>query len=195
MSDEKQSSESNESGDELSGVDKQDQMSELEEALREKDQFHKLAQRAQADLVNYRRRAAEEMDEVRYNTNADILLKIVGIVDDFQRALDMLPQDAVEPGWLDGLNLVMRNIENLLESWGVSKIEALGRPFEPWDLDAVHYEETTGFEPGVVTKVFRDGYMIRDKVLRAAQVVVAREPEPEPEPEETEVESTDEEAS
>lgn len=195
MSDEKQSSESNESGDELYGVDKQDQMSELEEALREKDQFHKLAQRAQADLVNYRRRAAEEMDEVRYNTNADILLKIVGIVDDFQRALDMLPQDAVEPGWLDGLNLVMRNIENLLESWGVSKIEALGRPFEPWDLDAVHYEETTGSEPGVVTKVFRDGYMLRDKVLRAAQVVVAKEPELESEPEEAGVESTDEEAS
>ena len=195
MSDEERSSESNESCDELSGVDKQDQIPELEEALREKDQFHKLAQRAQADLVNYRRRAAEEMDEVRHNTNADILLKIVGIVDDFQRALDLPPQDAVGPGWLDGLNLVMRNIENLLESWGVSKIEALGRPFEPWDLDAVSYEETTEFEPGVVTKVFRDGYMLRDKVLRAAQVVVAKEPELESEPEEAGVESTDEEAS
>ncbi len=150
----------------------------LEEALREKDQFRRLAQRAQADLVNYRRRAAGEIEEVRRRASADVLLKVIGVVDDMQRALDMVPEDAVAPGWLEGLDLVMRKMESVLETSGVRKIEALGKPFEPWHLEAVHYVETAESEPGVVTEVFREGYMLNDMVLRAAQVVVAKEPEP-----------------
>ena len=163
-----------------------DLQAELEEALREKGQFRRLAQRSQADLVNYRRRAAAEIDEARRQASADILLKVIGVVDDLERALDMVPEDAVAPGWLDGLNLVMRNIESVLETSGVQKIEALGRTFEPWHLEAVHYEETTECEPGMVTKVFREGYMFHDKVLRAAQVVVAKDPGPASQPDETE---------
>ena len=155
-----------------------DDQIELEEALREKDQFRRLAQRSQADLVNYRRRAAAEIEEVRRRTSADVLLKVVGVVDDMQRALDMVPEDAVAPGWLEGLNLVMRKMEGVLETSGVRKIEALGKPFEPWHLEAVHYVETAEFDPGVVTEVFREGYMLDEMVLRAAQVVVAKEPEP-----------------
>ena len=155
-----------------------DDQIDLEEALREKDQFRRLAQRAQADLVNYRRRATAEIEEVRRRASADILLKVIGVVDDLERALDMVPEDAVASGWLEGLNLVMRKMEGVLETSGVQKIEALGRPFEPWQLEAVHYAETSEYEPGVVTEVFREGYMLNDMVLRAAQVVVAKEPEP-----------------
>ena len=160
-----------------------DDQIELEEALREKDQFRRLAQRSQADLVNYRRRASAEIEEVRRRASADVLLKVIGVVDDLQRALDMVPEDAVAPGWLEGLNLVMRKMEGVLETSGVQKIEALGRPFEPWQLEAVHYAETAECEPGVVTEVFREGYMLHDMVLRAAQVVVAKEPSPPPQPE------------
>ena len=155
-----------------------DDQIDLEEALREKDQFRRLAQRSQADLLNYRRRAAAEIEEVRRRASADILLKVTGVVDDLERALGMVPEDAVAPGWLEGLNLVMRKMESVLETSGVQKIEALGRPFEPWQLEAVHYAETAEYEPGVVTEVFREGYMLDDMVLRAAQVVVAKEPEP-----------------
>ena len=155
-----------------------DDQIDLEEALREKDQFRRLAQRSQADLVNYRRRATAEIEEVRRRASADILLKVIGVVDDLERALDMVPEDAVASGWLEGLNLVMRKMEGVLETSGVQKIEALGRPFEPWQLEAVHYAETSEYEPGVVTEVFREGYMLNDMVLRAAQVVVAKEPEP-----------------
>jgi molecular chaperone GrpE len=155
-----------------------DDQIDLEEALREKDQFRRLAQRAQADLVNYRRRATAEIEEVRRRASADILLKVIGVVDDLERALDMVPEDAVASGWLEGLNLVMRKMEGVLETSGVQKIEALGRPFEPWQLEAVHYAETSEYEPGVVTEVFREGYMLNDMVLRAAQVVIAKEPEP-----------------
>ena len=161
---------------------------ELEEALREKDQFRSMAQRAQADLVNYRRRVGEEMTELRLKTNSELLLKILSIVDDLERALSAIPEDAVAPGWLEGLNLVMRNIENLLDSEGVKKIEAVGQPFEPWELEAVQYLESDDTKAGTVTNVLRDGYRLHDKVLRAAQVVVAKEPDPEVQSEDPEQE-------
>ena len=149
---------------------------QLEEALREKDQFRTMAQRAQADLMNLRRRAAEELGEQRRSANSGLLLKILSLADDLGRALSLVPEDAVAPGWLDGVRLVQRNISNILESEGVSKIEAVGRPFEPWEFEAVQYAETSDADEGQVIQVLREGYKHGDKVLRAAQVVVAKKP-------------------
>ena len=151
---------------------------QLEEALREKDQFRTMAQRGQADLANYKKRAAEEMDELRRGANTRLLLKLLSIVDDLNRALALVPDDAVAPGWLEGLELVQRNIDHTLEAEGVTKIEAVGKPFEPWELEAVQYEESADAEDGTVIGVVREGYKHNDKVLRAAQVVVSRKPEP-----------------
>ena len=151
---------------------------QLEEALREKDQFRAMAQRAQADLVNYRRRAAEEMDELRRAANSHLLLQLLSFLDDLDRALALVPDDAVAPGWMEGLQLVRRNMDNILDLEGVSKIEAEGKPFEPWEFEAVQYQETEDAEEGRVIEVVRNGYMHHDKVLRAAQVVVAKRPEP-----------------
>ena len=150
----------------------------LDEALREKDQFRSIAQRAQADLINYRKRVTDERQELRRNANIDLLLKFLGVVDDLDRAMGMVPEDAVGPGWMEGLSLVQRNLAKVLESEGVTKIDADGRPFEPWGHEAVSYQETTEGDEGIVTSVIRDGYMLRDRVIRAAQVVVSKAPEP-----------------
>ena len=161
---------------------------ELEEALREKEQFRTMAQRSQADLANYKRRASEEMEELRRSAISRLLLKIISVVDDLDRALSLVPEDSVAPGWFEGLQLVGRNMNNVLESEGVSKIEALGQPFSPWELEAVQFEETTDAEEGNVTRVLREGYKHHDRVLRAAQVIVAKKPEPEVKPESNEQE-------
>ena len=113
------------------------ELAELEEALREKDQFRALAQRAQADLINYRRRVEDEREELRRSANTGLILRILTVVDDLERALDLVPDDAVAPGWLEGLHLVQRNLHNLLDAEGVTKIEAEGKPFEPWEHEAV----------------------------------------------------------
>ena len=157
----------------------------LEEALREKTQFRAIAQRAQADLINYRKRVADEQRELRRNANIDLLLKFLGVVDDLDRAMGMVPENAVAPGWMEGLNLVQRNLANILESEGVTKIDAEGLPFEPWGHEAVSYQETPDSEEGIVTSVIRDGYKLRDRVIRAAQVVVSKAPEPAKEDPET----------
>ena len=150
-----------------------DPMDDLE---RERDQFKVMAQRAQADLVNYRRRVDEERQELQRNANANVIMKFLSVVDDFERAIDMLPEDVAAAGWQEGLMLVKRNLDNLLESEGVRKIEAAGKPFDPWEHEAVHYMETQDVDDGTIMQVFREGYRLHDKVLRASQVIVAKAP-------------------
>ena len=149
---------------------------QLEEALREKDQFRAMAQRSQADLVNYRRRAAEEIEEGRKATKSHLLLKVISVVDDFVRALEMVPEGAVAPGWAEGLQLVHRKLDSLLESEGVTRIEAEGRPFEPLEHEALLYQESPDKAEGTVLQVIREGYRLNGKVLRAAQVAVSKAP-------------------
>lgn len=162
---------------------------EMDEALREKEQFKAMAQRAQADLVNYRRRVADEQVEIRRNTNSTLLLKFLGIVDDIDRAIELLPQEVAGSGWVDGLELIRRNMKSILDSEGVEKIEAKGQPFEPWEHEAVSYLETPDGVDGMVTEVFREGYKLHDRVLRAAQVIVSKAPAQKDETEKSEQET------
>ena len=163
--------------DELTDVREQ-----LEEALREKDQFRSIAQRAQADLVNFKRRAADEQDELRRNANSELLLRMLTVIDDLNRAIDLVPGGEATSGWVEGLQLVQRNFNNILDSRGVTKIEAGGRPFQPSEHEAVFFEEIADTKEGIVVKVIRDGYKLHDRVLRAAQVAVSKAPGPASEP-------------
>ena len=147
---------------------------ELEEAKRERDQFRALAMRAQADLENYRRRAAEEREELRRFGQSALILKILEVADDLARALEHIPEDAVASGWRDGLEMVNRRFDHLLETEGVKPIEAQGAPFDPTQHEAISFEETADSEAGRVTAVIRQGYIQNGRVLRAAQVAVAR---------------------
>jgi molecular chaperone GrpE len=167
----------------------ENQLAELEEALREKDQFKAMAQRAQADLINYRRRVEDEREELRRSANTGLILRILTVVDDLERAMALVPDDAVAPGWMEGLQLVQRNLQNLLDAEGVTKIEAEGKPFQPWEHESVLYEETTESEEGLVVRVFRDGYRQHDRVVRPAQVSVAKAPEPQQQAETTQPET------
>ena len=162
---------------------------ELEEALREKDQFRTMAQRAQADLINFKRRAAQEQEEVRRSATSHLILGVLSIVDDLDRAVALVPDDTVAEGWVDGLKLIQRNVGHLLDSIGVSKMEAQDKPFEPREHEAVAYVETTDGDEDMVASVIREGYMLRDRVLRAAQVVVSKAPEPKDNTDDTEEEA------
>lgn len=159
-----------------------DLQARLEEAEREREQFKNIAARAQADLVNYRRRAEEEKEEIRLNAKSSLLLKILSTVDDLDRALAMIPGDQ-PPGWGEGIELVRRNVVNVLDAEGVTQLPTLGKPYDPEYATAIQFRETDDGDEGTVVEVYQEGYMYRNRVLRAAQVVVARRPE---QPESTE---------
>ena len=160
----------------LAGDEADDLQARLEEAEREREQFKGIAARAQADLVNYRRRAEEEKEEIQRSAKSALLMKTLSTVDDLDRAIAMIPTDE-SAGWGEGIELVRRNVVNMLDTEGVTKVESLGKPYDPSYAEALLFRETEDGDEGTVVEVFREGYMYKDRVLRAAQVVVAKRPE------------------
>ena len=93
---------------------------ELEEADRERGQFKSLAQRAQADLANFRKRVDEEREEVYHSIAVRFITKLLPILDDLQRALEQAPASTEETQWQEGIRLIERSLQALLESEGVT---------------------------------------------------------------------------
>jgi molecular chaperone GrpE len=152
---------------------------ELDEAVRERGQFKALAQRAQADLENLRKRMDEERAEVHRAASAHIITKLLPVLDDLQRALGQATEDATAASWAEGIGLIERNLLTLLESSGVTLIEADSKLFDPMEHEALYSVEDPDKEPGIVASVIRSGYRFHGRVLRAAQVSVAQGSEPE----------------
>ena len=148
----------------------------LEEAEREKAQFKALAQRAQADLINYRKRAEEERGELAGNAGAQVILRVLPVLDDVERALANAPAEAsqAESGWLEGFRLIERKLNGILAAEGLQRIEAEGAAFNPFEHEVVGYFAAEGRSEGEVLEVTRQGYRMNGKVLRPAQVVVQK---------------------
>lgn len=150
---------------------------ELEKALTEIETFKDIAKRAQADLINFKRRADDEKSEERFSIKSNILLSIITILDDFTLAMNMLPKNSESKTWLEGIQIIHRKIELLLESQMVAKIDAIGKNFEPWEFEALQYKETNDFEENTVIEVIKEGYKLNGQILRPAQVIVSKKPQ------------------
>lgn len=158
----------------------QDLQTKLEQAESERAQFRAMAQRAQADLINYRQRVEREGEESRRAGMERAITKLLPIVDDVQMALQHTPAHGSEAAWLawvEGIRLIERRLAALLESEGVTPIAAEGKPFDPFAHEALFQVNDPSKPPGVVVMVTRQGYKINDKVLRAAQVGISQQPE------------------
>lgn len=131
-------------------------------------------QRARADFANYKKRIERDQAQVQQNAAANIIKRFLDVMDDVDRALKNLPQDGEFAAWASGLELVNRKFYNILESTGVTAIDAHGQYFDPNLHEAISNEEVDGFESGQIIEVVKQGYLIGDRVLRPAQVRVAR---------------------
>lgn len=148
---------------------------DLGEALTEVSQNRDSAQRAQAELVNYRKRADEERISLQQYSNGRLIVKLLPVVDELGLAIDHADQLESKDPWVEGVRLIQRKVSNLLESEGVSKIETIGAKFDPLEHEAVGTQETDQIPPGHIMEVARNGYRLHDRVIQPAQVVVARE--------------------
>ena len=109
--------------------------------------------------------------------NEALLSKLLVIADDFDRAIEHMPPELRDVGWVEGIAAIDRKLRQLLDSEGLTPIDALGRPFDPREHEAVTAEETSEVPEGTVTAELQRGYRIRDRVLRPAMVAVAKTPE------------------
>jgi len=132
-------------------------------------------QRAAADFQNFKRRAEQERSEFTHIANAALIYNLLPIIDDLERALDNVDPHIAGLTWLDGLRLIHRKFESLLEVNGVAEIAAEGQDFDPNIHEAVMYAEG---EAGKVLNVAQKGYTLGSRVLRPAMVVVGgKQPE------------------
>ena len=142
----------------------------------ERDQLRALAQRTQADFVNYKRRVEEERLTVAQQASNRLIAKLLPLVDDLQRGLGALPANSDE-SWTEGMKLIFHNMEALIAAEGVIKFEPqAGDPFDPGEHDAVYHEPSDEQIPGCVLETISAGYRSRAGVLRPARVAVAKAP-------------------
>lgn len=125
--------------------------------------------RAQADLANYRRRTEEEREDFSRRANARLILRLLPILDDLQRAVAAIPPELEENDWVKGIKLISKKFWATLESEGLRPIEAEGKPFDPDVHEAVMCDHG---KKDIVIKELEKGYYLFDKVLRYSKVIV-----------------------
>jgi molecular chaperone GrpE len=151
---------------------------DLEAARSRADTYLDLAQRGQADLVNYRRRVEAERRTDARRARAEAVEELLPLLDDLDRAITHLPEDLSEHAWAKGVALLAGRLEATLGRLGVERVGRVGEPFDPNVHEAVASEPRAGVEPGQVAEVVRAGYRAGERLIRPAQVVVAAEGEP-----------------
>jgi molecular chaperone GrpE len=130
--------------------------------------------RAAADFKNFKRRADQERADLIRGASAGMLLKLLPVVDDMERALGGVPAEIAATPWFEGIKLIAQKLQTLLESEGVTPIAALGQEFDPNQHEAVIYDAVgDGADAKVIAELQR-GYKLRDRVLRPTMVKVGK---------------------
>jgi molecular chaperone GrpE len=146
---------------------------ELAEALREKEQFKKLAQRSQADLVNYRRRIEGEQESSRLRNQQRIVMRFADVIDQLDAALKSDSVNDADSGWLEGIEAVQKNFIGALAAEGFERFTSVGEDFDPRRHEALLSTPTADHEPNTVVSELRPGYLRNGEVVRPAQVQIA----------------------
>jgi molecular chaperone GrpE len=137
--------------------------------------------RLQADFENFRRRALKERTEANQYGHENLVKDLLSTVDNLDRAIDHARKsgDGDLESLLQGVELVQRDLLAALAKHGVRPVEALGKVFDPAYHEAMAQAPDDAVDPNTVIEELQKGYMLRDRLMRAARVVVARAPESE----------------
>ena len=130
-------------------------------------------QRMAADFSNYRKRNEAERTEFAKFAKADLITKLLDVLDGYDRALASVPDDLKGQPWVEGMWLVERKLRQILDAEGLEPVESLGKPFDPYVHEAVAYVESDQPE-GTVIAEHQKAYRLHDRVIRPALVSVAK---------------------
>ncbi len=153
-----------------SEVDRND---ELKKSLAEADDKYI---RLYADFENYKKIAARNKEELLKYANDDLMSEVLTVIDHLELALQHTVESKEPNPLAEGVELTLKELRNILEKHGLTTIDTLGKPFDPAVHHAMSQVETEDAEVNTVVKEFRKGYVLKDRVLRAAMVGVAKKP-------------------
>jgi molecular chaperone GrpE len=144
---------------------------QLAEAQSQAAEYKDGWQRSVAEFQNYRRRMEADKAETYQTAVGSIIKRYLPVLDDMERAMQARPADLA---WAEGVELIFRKLQSILEAEGLKRIEAEGQKFDPNFHEAIAQEPVEGVESGTVIGIVRNGYMLGERVIRPAMVRVAQ---------------------
>lgn len=147
----------------------------IAELAAERDSYLDQLQRVAAEYANFRRRTENERIQERKNAARELLSQLAPIADDFERALNHVPEEVQSGSWAEGVRLIEKKLEAVLERADVRKIDALGQPFDPAVHEAVVQDPDN--TQNLVVEVYQNGYTLGNQLLRPVMVRVGNLPD------------------
>jgi molecular chaperone GrpE len=154
----------------LEQFDIEDLQKVIEEKDKKAEEYLSMLQRVQAEFENYKKRVEKERIVYTEQANATLIMKLLSVLDNFERALAVECEDI---SFKKGIEMILNQLKNILEAEGLSAIEAAGAGFDPYYHEAVLAVEGD-YDEDTVTEEFEKGYLFRNKVLRPSKVKVGR---------------------
>ncbi len=173
MSEEQPGAQAGPPGD-LAGGEEQPLLRQLEEERKRAEAYLKDLQRERAEFINYKRRTEQEKVEQAKFANSMLILKLLPVLDDLERAVDSVGPELAGLNWVQGVVMIARKLRSTLEAEGLTQIQAYGAEFDPSMHEAVLHEEAAPELDGKVVGVLQQGYKLHDRVIRPAMVKVGR---------------------
>ena len=155
---------------EIAGIGSDD----VEKERKRADELFERLQRSMADLSNYRKRVEAEREEMAKLASMLLVADLLPVLDNFERALDAIPEELQMFSWLQGIALIERHLQSILDRQGVEAISALGQEFNPTLHEAIVEEESTEAKPGTVIGELQKGYTMHGHVLRPTLAKIAK---------------------
>lgn len=146
---------------------------QLEKVSAERDELFDKYARTLAEFQNARKRMEKARINAYTNATVDLAAKLLPVIDDIALALNNVPAEIADNDWVEGIGMVRRKLDGILEKIRLKPIEAVGQLFDPNLHDAVMQEESEEFESGIVSKELQTGYQINERVIRPSLVIVA----------------------
>ena len=148
----------------------------LAEAEQARDRNLDLAKRTQAEFENFQKRSQRETAAALRYAEAPLAFDLLAILDNLDRAVAAAKQAGETGPLVQGVAMVQSQVLDVFRRHGITRIEAQGRPFDPNQHQAVMQQPSKEYPPGTVVQVLEHGYMLHDRVLRPARVVVSAAP-------------------
>ena len=130
--------------------------------------------RTAADAENFKKRLQREKEEQTRYANESLMRELLPVIDNLERALEHSEVGADQGGLLEGLNMTLKGFLDTLTRFGCTPVEAAGKPFDPNFHEAVSQEESADHEPNTVLRELQKGYMLKERLLRPAMVLVSK---------------------
>lgn len=146
---------------------------QLEEKTKKCDEYLGMLQRTAAEFENYKKRTSKEKENLCSDVVGDVVSDFLPVVDNMERAISASSKDEDKKSLLDGIEMVMRQLKEVMKSLGVEELKSVGEQFDPLLHNAVMHIDDEGFGENIVIEEFQKGYVIKDKVVRHSMVKVA----------------------